>query len=400
MILFPTASPNRNLPNHRKAFIIAAGVITTVGTGTLIVRAAENPRIQQVMAEFNRPIRAALEPLVVRREQPLAEVQRMRERRSFDPVQAQGHPEASRLGTSRSLAPSSALAPAPQPQPSRQAVILPTPALPATTPLKLPPPQQMLPAPDQRWTPRAEPASTAEPRGRVRMQSRGIGKGTTVATNYCVRLCDGFAFPVGHTGVGQQVQEVACRQACPGAQTALYTLPAGAQDLSVMSRGGAPYTALPTAFRYQQKVSQACTCNPVGSTQSANAFYRDMTLKPGDVIMTGAGAQHFDGAARFPYKPTNFAEAVKRLTVQREVAIVRAMETASVRGVFSPLAPPSVKARIVSDLQKAAKVAEREQPNASPYGHPKGFVDLHNRVAEGRTTLPVVRQASGLLIMN
>lgn len=393
MIVFPNAGPNRNRPGPGRFAMLAAGAVVAVGTGTLLVKAADNPRVHAVVSGFNQPIRMALEPLVRRQERSLAEVQRERERRGFELVRPVVTPEAERMGQSRSMA-----AAVPN-LPPRQPVVLPVPALPQ---MRVPaPPPAPLAAP--RAVPRQAdlaPAPTPEPRGRYKLQSRGTGAGMAVATNYCVRLCDGFAFPVGEAGNGQQAQEVACRQACPGAQTTLYTLPAGAQDLSVLNRGGTPYTALPTAFRYQRQVSDACSCKPVGSTQSANAFYRDMTLRPGDVIMTGSGAQHFDGASRFPYKPTHFGEAVKRLTLKKEVAVVRAMEAASVRGIFSPAAPPSVRARVVADLQKAAQKAEQEAPNPSPAPHPRGFVDLHERAAEGRVALPVVRRAPGLVALN
>jgi hypothetical protein len=403
MVLFPTAGSNRNRPDLRKFGLLGLGTLLAVGTGTLLVKASDNPQIQRVMMEFNRPIRAALEPLVVRRDRPLTEVTRSRDMQRLQPIEARRNhaapaeaplPAGLGIATPRqAVAPDRAPVGMTTPAGMTTPVVLPSPALPQGEILGSP---SALPLPG--FKPREDGMS--ERRARIRIQSRGFGNGMSVPTNYCVRLCDGFAFPIGESGIGQQVQEVSCRAACPGAETALYVLPAGAHDLSVMSRGGTPYTALPTAFRYQQKVTDACSCRPVGATQSANSFYRDMTLKPGDVIMTSAGAQHFDGAPRFPYKPTNFGEAVKRLTVKREIAIVRSMEMASVRGAFSPSAPPALKARVISEFQQAEKQARRETPSPVPAGQPRGFVELQARNEDGRTLLPVVKKAPSFVALN
>ncbi|MCZ8260890.1 MAG: DUF2865 domain-containing protein [Beijerinckiaceae bacterium] len=386
MNLFPESGPNHHLLTARKACVFVSGLVVAVGTGTLLVNAADNPRIQRAVTEVNRPIRAAVEPLLVRPERSLVEVSRVKEMQKLEVMQVAARTPVAAPAESRPAAPQLA---------ARPTVALPAPALPRSSAVSEP-----VPAVNPLWPPKATETPAFTPRPRTKLQSRGLGEGMPVPTNYCVRLCDGFAFPIGQTGVGQQVQEVACRSACPGADTALFTLPAGARDLSALSRGGAPYTGLPTAFRYQKQVNQACSCRPVGSTQSANAFYRDITLKPGDVIMTGSGAQHFDGASRFPYQPRHFGEAVKRLTSAREVTIIRGMEIASVRGALSPMAPPSVRARVIADLQKADRMVDGQVPNPSPIGHPKGFTELQARASEGITVLPTITKSPKLLVMN
>ncbi|WP_284179567.1 DUF2865 domain-containing protein [Rhabdaerophilum sp. SD176] len=394
MILFPPSGSNHTLWTTRKAAVLASGVVVAVGTGTLLVKAADNPRLHRMVSEINRPVRAAVEPLLVRPERALVEVSRAREMQKLEVLRVAARPPVPAPAEPRATAVSRPMPPAAQVA-ARPTVVLPSAALPRNAVISEP-----VPAVNPLWPPKAGEAPAGTPRPRIKLQARGLGQGMPMPTNYCVRLCDGFAFPIGQTGVGQQVQEVVCRSACPGAETALYTLPAGARDLAALSRGGAPYTRLPTAFRYQRQVSQACSCRPMGSTQSANAFYRDLTLKRGDVIMTGSGAQHFDGASRFPYQPRNFGEAVKRLSSPREITIIRAMEVASVRGAFSPLAPSSVRARVIADLQTADRKVRGDVPNPSPIGHPKGFVELQARTAEGRSILPVVRRTPGLVVLN
>ncbi len=110
------------------------------------------------------------------------------------------------------------------------------------------------------------PAETVRP-PRTSRSLTNPEPGLYTATNYCVRLCDGFAFPVGRAGIGDEAaHEAACRMACPDVQTALFTMPRGAKDFSeaYSPRGGANYSALPTAFRYRDRYDKACTCRPKG----------------------------------------------------------------------------------------------------------------------------------------
>jgi hypothetical protein len=193
----------------------------------------------------------------------------------------------------------------------------------------------------------------------------GSGKGLPMAINYCVRLCDGFAFPIGHAGQGSvEAQEAACQLACPGADVAMYTAPAGAKDIDEAIRNGRPYTALPTAFKFRHaKFDSACTCRPAGATTSTAALLTDFTLRRGDLVMTRIGMRHFDGGRQFPYRAADFPDALARVTDKKEIAMVRGMEAASLRGgVISVNASANVRNRVVADLESAERVAARQAP--------------------------------------
>jgi hypothetical protein len=180
-----------------KKWILSLGVIVLGCAGSLIVSAAENRGVRHAIEEFQRPVRLAVEP--------------------FFPIWNRRHPVhvySSMPTETLSIRPRDA---------RPQAVLPPANAL--RSPL------------------RPKPPSLA----RQHLRARGA---QAVATNYCVRLCDGFAFPVGATGTGSwNVQEAACRSACPGAETALFSSPAGAKDFNSLSRNGLAYSALPNAFR-------------------------------------------------------------------------------------------------------------------------------------------------------
>lgn len=186
------------------------------------------------------------------------------------------------------------------------------------------------------------------------------GAGLNASTNYCVRLCDGFAFPIGFAGRGSDgAHEAACQLACPGASTAVFTAPAGAKDIDEAIRAGRPYSSLPNAFRYRATYDSACTCKSPGQTQSSLALLTDFTLRKGDLAMTRAGMRHFEGSTRFPYRANQFADALARVKDKREVALIRGMEAASLRGIITVAAQTHVRQRVVAEIRNADRLAAR-----------------------------------------
>lgn len=358
---FPGFSTSAGVP--RIAVAAALGALVLGGTGTLIVRAAENPMLRETMREFSRPLRQSAEHYLPRAIAPPVQY--------YAPVQARYTQPYPALR----FEPLPRLTPAPQP---RSAAPVPRDVAPSARKLSL-----------------EQPA----PRARQRLMTARSGPMAQGPTNYCVRLCDGFAFPIGDAGRGgERAQEAACNQLCPGAQTALFSAPAGAKDLDQLARGNQLYSALPAAFSYRQAITPACSCRAIGATQSSAALLTDMTLRPGDIMMTRIGFRHFDGARQFPYRASHFSDAMTKLKDKREVAIVRAMETASVRGILSVNAPQHVRDRVVAESRRAELVA-LQTSNAAD-GAKRGFVELNPRESARQVTLPVVRRAPGLVALN
>ncbi len=79
----------------------------------------------------------------------------------------------------------------------------------------------------------------------------------------CVRLCDGYYFPVSFSTLPTHFQRDndACQSKC-AAPTELYfhQNPGGSVDQMVSQRTQQPYTALRTAFRYRKEFVQGCSC--------------------------------------------------------------------------------------------------------------------------------------------
>lgn len=82
----------------------------------------------------------------------------------------------------------------------------------------------------------------------------------------CVRRCDGGYFPITDRTPGTDARlkdlDTLCTALCPGAEAALYTTaPTGGLETAT-ARDGSPYTALPTAFKFQKSYDAACSCKP------------------------------------------------------------------------------------------------------------------------------------------
>jgi len=79
----------------------------------------------------------------------------------------------------------------------------------------------------------------------------------------CVRLCDGYYFPVSFSTLPTHFvrDNQACQSKC-AAPTELYfhQNPGGSVDQMVSQRTQQPYTTLRTAFRYRKEFVQGCSC--------------------------------------------------------------------------------------------------------------------------------------------
>ena len=156
----------------------------------------------------------------------------------------------------------------------------------------------------------------------------------------CVRLCDGFFFPVGSfSGSGQIAsEEASCAGLCPDARTALYFLPAGSDRIEdAASTSGERYTALPGSLRYRTARDSACACHRALAQNPP--YWQDPTLRKGDAVMTSAGFVVFRGGGHSPDARENFtALAAASISDDRRAALM-AIERAGVlasRGADRP----------------------------------------------------------------
>jgi hypothetical protein len=124
---------------------------------------------------------------------------------------------------------------------------------------------------------------------------------------YCVRLCDGFYFPMTKVANASTRREAdLCNALCPGAKTAVYALASDGEINAAVARiGGKTYNSLPTALSYRRSMSQHCSCHQPGYPTLALSL--DLTLKAGDIVVTDKGVRQFRGSRNFPYAERDFA---------------------------------------------------------------------------------------------
>ncbi len=144
-------------------------------------------------------------------------------------------------------------------------------------------------------------------------------------TAYCVRMCDGYYFPVGAGSDNFDKHEAACNSVCPSAQTRVYVASSDTDDIGKASHRGQTYAKLGTAFSYRQQRNKTCSCNAASSTGGLGMFsptyVNDTTLSHGDVVVTNIGIKAFKGGGNFPHRTNEFIAASnsKSLTL-RELA--------------------------------------------------------------------------------
>ena len=152
----------------------------------------------------------------------------------------------------------------------------------------------------------------------------------------CVRLCDGFTFPLGaYRGESDRAShEATCHSECPGAQTALFLLSPGSEQITdaVNARTGKPYSSLPDAFHYTTVLDEACTCHPAAGNRIKSLLH-DFTLRRGDAVMTARGFRVFHGAEQYPFRRRDFVALNKSPDIRNETrATYKAIERASLQG--------------------------------------------------------------------
>ncbi len=84
----------------------------------------------------------------------------------------------------------------------------------------------------------------------------------------CVRTCDGGYFPVSYSARPSRYFELGelCRAQCPGAEAALYTMPASGDIDQAVSTDGEPYSDLPNADKFRKNFNAKCSCKPANKS--------------------------------------------------------------------------------------------------------------------------------------
>jgi hypothetical protein len=131
---------------------------------------------------------------------------------------------------------------------------------------------------------RVAPVPRPHPRRQEELRSSGDGTYRTL----CVRLCDGFYFPISFATPRSKLAEDAkrCERQCP-IHSRLYVYRNPGENVEEMvGLDGTPYAKLPTAFRFRSGYVADCTCH--GNPWDAEAIARHQSY-PAAQSLAAAG---------------------------------------------------------------------------------------------------------------
>lgn len=96
----------------------------------------------------------------------------------------------------------------------------------------------------------------------------------------CVRLCDGFYWPISHATRRDRIGIDAkkCDRSCPGQSRLFMHRNPGEDVYDMVDLDGRPYRKLPAAFLYRTQYLADCTCRPHPWEEEALARHRSYSL--------------------------------------------------------------------------------------------------------------------------
>lgn len=250
-------------------------------------------------------------------------------------------------------------------------------------PILRPAPQRLLPPPV--YSPYRPERSEAKPR-----------QGGMVRT-LCVRLCDGYYFPINFSTPRHKASQDAdqCAASCNGEARLFYTSSPNGEIESAHDLTGRSYKSLPNAFLYRKRYVASCTCRPPPWSQAERNRHRRYAIAEGrlpehasgDVrVVAGAGASGNSltppeviagkpavGPAAEPpvdNTPTVVAEA-PAAEPTADTAPIPASPQARRRQATKPAGKKPVVAKTAAPLNRPTKVANQTGSTWSLGGQPK-----------------------------
>jgi hypothetical protein len=145
----------------------------------------------------------------------------------------------------------------------------------------------------------------------------------------CRRTCDGYSFPLGDYKGRSEIarQEAACHSLCPNAETKLYVMPHGSENVTSVRD-------LDTArVRRDQNGDKTCSCfGPASDADRVRALFTDRTLRKGDTVMTLQGIRIFRGARHYPFTINDFVSLNRSRGMRTQTRrMLAAIERARIR---------------------------------------------------------------------
>jgi hypothetical protein len=140
----------------------------------------------------------------------------------------------------------------------------------------------------------------------------------------CVRMCDGYYFPISHaTGASNLAHDAErCAASCGGDARLFYHPNPGGNIESMVDMTGRTYGSYPTAFKYRRALVAGCQCRPQPWVESEIARHRAYAMaekatgKTEPAGTDGAVAADGDGSRRRPESDVEDFTAVPLASVR------------------------------------------------------------------------------------
>jgi hypothetical protein len=167
----------------------------------------------------------------------------------------------------------------------------------------------------------------------------------------CVRLCDGFYFPISNAAPGSSLARDAdtCAASCGTEARLFYHSSPGGDVDSAVDLTGMGYPALPNAFKYRKTLVEGCRCRPQPWSEAERARHRGYAEAP----------------ARAPDTTTETASAAERAGSQAR---------SGDPPMLQPAPPPSLAGsdRALPRPEPVPRRVERPEPVWPFHGAPAG----------------------------
>lgn len=184
-----------------------------------------------------------------------------------------------------------------------------------------------------------------EAREEAMARARELGRERGTYRTVCVRLCDGYFFPISFSATPDRfaADEAACNARC-SSSARLYVYPnPGGEPEDMRDVRGQPYTALKTAFLFRTTYVEACTCKPHP--------WEEASLNRHRVYAERAGKSKRPVAAKVQPAPR---ELITSATPSREDRGPQPIAISGSSPAAAPQASPMVRATSIQPLPHIA----------------------------------------------
>ena len=183
----------------------------------------------------------------------------------------------------------------------------------------------------------------------------------------CVRMCDGFFFPISHTASRSNFHDDAesCRSRCGSSDAKLFYHANSGEIGDAVDLGGRSYKSLSTAFLYRKKLVDGCACKPMPWSEAEAGRHLEYALAEGRTIQPskppGEGVKVVAGVYSTAADLASAAEipiAVQPDPIEQPIVAARSPRIAS-----AATPPKGIGARRDPNAEQRAERAE-PKPNA------------------------------------